>query len=290
MKLGVAGLLPAWPEINLAACRRVRAAGFCGAQWFFPRPLEVEWKEVRRVQSAFAGAGLEICQVNGAYEALVNPNEALRALGVRELSALVRLGGFLKTPSVYVRPGGMNPRGHWWPHPDNHTSATFDRLVDSLKQVCRIAEGDGVTLAIEGHVLSPLDSARRVRDLLDAVASPALKFNVDPVNFIGSVADAHDTRRVLNELFDFLGTDTVVAHAKDVGLGETLVLHIDEVPLGTGNLDYALFLRRFEQACPTGYILIEHLSDEEIPLARVALLTAAKHAGIKIINTAEQAA
>jgi len=184
----------------------------------------------------------------------------------------------------------MNPRGHWWPHPDNHTAATFDRLVDSLKQVCRIAEVDGVTLAIEGHVLSPLDSARRVRDLFDAVASPALRFNVDPVNFIGSVADAHDTRRVLNELFDFLGTDTVAAHAKDVGLGETLVLHIDEVPLGTGNLDYDLFLRRFEQACPTGYILIEHLPDEEIPLARVALLAAAKHAGVKIITTAEQAA
>jgi sugar phosphate isomerase/epimerase len=282
MKLGVAGLLPPWQAINIDACRAVRAAGFRGAQWFFPEPLAAEMADVRRVQRAFIDADLEICQVNGTYEALVNPDEGLRALGVRGLSALVRLGGFLKTPSVYIRPGGLNPRGHWWPHPENHTPATFDRLVDSLKQVSRIAEAEGVTLAIEGHVLSPLDSARRVRDLLDAVASPALKFNIDPVNFIGTVQDAHDTRRVLNELFDLLGAETVVAHAKDVALGDVLVLHIDEVLLGTGNLDYQLFLQRFEACCPDGYTLIEHLPDEKIPLARKALLLAAERSGVKL--------
>jgi len=282
MKLGVAGLLPPWQQIDVAACRSVRAAGFLGAQWFFTKPLETDLKDVRRVQTAFAEADLEICQVNGWYEALVNPDEAIRSEGVRGLSALARLGGLLQSPSVYVRPGGLNPHGHWLAHPDNHTPATFDRLVGSLKQVCRIAEAEGVTLAIEGHVLSPLDSARRVRDLFDAVASRALKFNVDPVNFIGSVADVHDTRPVLNDLFDLLGADTVAAHAKDVTLGETLVLHIDEVLLGTGTLDYPLFLRRFEQCGPDGYMLIEHLPDEKIPLARAALLAAAEQAGVNV--------
>src|SRR5512142_885764 len=140
MKLGVAGLLPTWQEIDLNACRNVLSAGFRGAQWFFSEPLSDEMADVRRVQQAFSDAGLEICQVNGSYEALVNPDEKLRALGVRGLSALVRLGGFLNTPTVYVRPGGLNPRGHWWPHPENHSPATFDRLVDSLKQVSSLAE------------------------------------------------------------------------------------------------------------------------------------------------------
>lgn len=85
----------------------------------------------------------------------------------------------------------------------------------------------------------------------------------------------------MKELFDELGQATVIAHAKDVALGETLVLHIDEVLLGTGTLDYALFLRRFEACCPDGYILIEHLPDEKIPLARTALLAAADRAGFE---------
>jgi sugar phosphate isomerase/epimerase len=284
MKLGVAGLLPHWQAIDVDACRKVRAAGFRGAQWFFPKPLETESGDVERVERAFGAAELEICQVNGAYEALVNPDAELRALGVRGLSALVRLGARLKTGSVYVRPGGLNPRGHWWPHPENHSPATFERLVDSLKQVCRVAEAEGAVLAIEGHVLSPLDSARRVRDLLDAVASPALKFNLDAANFIGTVADTHDTRRVLNELFELLGADMVAAHAKDVALGDTLVLHIDEVLLGTGTLDHGLFLRCFEACCPYGYVLIEHLPDEKIGLARENLLRVAEGLNIALME------
>jgi sugar phosphate isomerase/epimerase len=146
-----------------------------------------------------------------------------------------------------------------------------------------VAEEEGVTLVIEGHVLSVLDTARRVRDLLDAVASPALKFNIDPANFIGTARDTHDTRPVLNELFDLLGADTVAAHAKDVAIGEAMVLHIDEVLLGTGTLDYPLFLTRFEQCCPDGYILIEHLPDDKVPLARIALMKFVKQTGVNMV-------
>jgi sugar phosphate isomerase/epimerase len=284
MKLGVAGLLPSdWRKIDANICREVRQAGFRGAQWFFQAPLEADRNDVRRVQAAFSEADLDICQVNGSYEALVNPDERLRALGVRGLSALTRLGSMLHTPSVYVRPGGLNPRGHWWAHPENHVPDTFDRLIGSLKQVAGVAEVEGVTLVIEGHVLSVLDTARRVRDLLDAVASPALKFNIDPANFIGTVRDAHDTRPVLNALFDLLGADTIAAHAKDIAIGEAMVLHIDEVLLGTGTLDYPLFLTRFEQCCPQGYILIEHLPNDQVPLARTALMKFAKQTGVNIV-------
>ena len=282
MKLGVSGFLPEWRQIDLAAAQRVRAAGFRGAQWFFHKPLEAEQSDVRRVQAAFAAADLEICQVNGSYEALVNPDPDLRREGVRGLSALTRLGGQLRAPSVYVCPGGLSPYSHWSPHPENFTAATFDRLVDSLKQVCRVAEAEGVNLAIEGHVLSPLNTAARVRQLLDAVASPALKFNTDPVNFIGSVADVYDTSRVLNQLFDLLGRETIAAHAKDVALGNHLVLHIEEVLLGTGHMDYLLFLRRFEACAPQGYFLIEHLPDEKVPLARANLLPLAQAAGVHL--------
>jgi len=283
MKLGVAGLFPPdWRRIDVEICRGMRAAGFRGAQWFFTKPLEAAPADVQRVKQAFKDAQLEIAQVNGWYEALVNPDEGIRAQGVRGLIALTRLGAIVNAPSVYIRPGGLNPRGHWWPHPGNHTPETFDHLVDSLRQVCAVAETEGVILAIEGHVLSPLDSAQRVRDLLAAVASPVLKFNVDPVNFLGTVRDVHDTRRVLNELFDLLGADTVVAHAKDVSLGDNLVVHIEEVLLGTGTLDYELFLRRFEQCKPDGYVLIEHLPDEKVLLARAALVRVAERIGLQL--------
>lgn len=284
MKPGVVGLFPAdWRKIDRAAVEHVRAAGFSGAAVFFNKPLEADPSDVIRVKQAFDEAGLEVAQANGWYECLVNPDDSLRAEGVRGVQALCRIGRLLSAQTVYVRPGSLNPRGHWWPHRDNHTSETFTRLIDSLKQICPVAQGEGVTLAIEGHVLSPLDSPRRVRDLLDGVASPALKFNMDPVNFIGTVADVHDTTRVINELFDLLGADTVAAHAKDCTLGDALVVHIEEVVPGTGTLDYPLFMRRFEAICPAGYFMVEHLPDEKIAQARAALVRVAAELGIKFM-------
>ena len=218
MKLGVAGMLPHWQKIERTTAERVRAAGFLGASVFIDRPLETDRAAVLRVKAAFDAAGLAVAQANGWYECLVNPDEAVRSEGVRGLQALCRWGRLLGAETIYVRPGSLNPRGHWWPHPGNHTADTFARLVDSLRQVCPVAEREGVVLAAEGHVLSPLDTPRRVADLIEIVASPALKFNVDVVNFIGTVHDAHDPRGVTHELFDVLGTHTVAAHAKDCAL------------------------------------------------------------------------
>lgn len=284
MKLGVAGLLPSdWRKIELATTQKVRQEGFLGASLFIQKPLEVDLAEIKRVKSAFTDAGLEIAQANGWYEALVNPDDDIRLQGVQGLSALVKIGAFVGAPTTYVRPGGLSPRGHWYPHPDNHSPATFERLVDSLIRVSQVAQSEGMVLAIEGHVLSPLDSALKIRQLLDAVSSPALKFNTDPVNFFGSVKDVHNTRPVLVELDRLLGKDTVAGHAKDLALQDNLVLHIDEVLLGTGTLDYAFFLAKFQESCPDGYLLIEHLPDEKVPLARQALVKKAFDLNIPLV-------
>lgn len=295
MKLGVAGqssrpdepnavlLPPDWRTIDAAATQRVRQAGFRGAQLFIPRPREADPQDIHRVKRAFDEAELEVAQVNGWYEPLCSYDDDIRAEGVRGMQALVRIGRMVDAPSVYVRPGGHNPNGHWYAHPENHSMRTFDNIVDSLRRVCATAQEEGVTVAVEGHVLSALDTPRRVRDLLDAVGSRALKFNYDPVNFIGTVKQVHDSASVLNELYDLLGRDMVAAHAKDCRLADQLVVHIEEVVPGDGVLDYALFMRRFQDACPDGYFIIEHLPNALVPRARDFVRSAAQRHGIPLM-------
>ncbi len=282
MKLGVAGLLPAWEQIDVPAARKVREAGFRGATIFFQRPLEADPAAVRRLKSVLDEAGLEAAQANGTYEVLMNPDDRLRAQGVQGLQALIRLGRALDAKSVYVRPGSHNPHGAWYPHPENYAPQTFDHLVNSLRQAALTAQAEGMTLALEGHVLSLLDTPRRMRDVIDAVGSPALRFNTDPVNFIGTVRDAYDPSRVLDELASLLGDVTVAAHLKDLDLRDALVLHIDEVVIGEGRMDYDRLLRQLDQMDPDMYGLIEHLPDEAVPLARAGLMRAADKAGITL--------
>lgn len=281
LKMGVAGLLPAnWRHIDEHVCNAVRAAGFSGASIVIDKPLEASAEDVASVKRALDASGLVCAQANGMYERLIDADPELRALGIRGHQALTRIGRAFDAHCVYVRPGSRNPRGHWWHHADNHKQPAFDALVDSCQQIARTAEQEGMTLAIEGHVASTLDTPQRVRDLLDAVGSPALKFSMDPVNFTGTVADVHDTRRILNALFDTLARDTVILHAKDVALQDGHVVHIDEVLLGTGTMDYDLILTRMLRDMPNAYVLIEHLPDDKVPAARATIGAVAKKLGI----------
>jgi sugar phosphate isomerase/epimerase len=294
MKLGIACRLPGldepspaflpgdWRRIDSEDCRRVRAAGFRGSSLFINRPLEATAGEVQRVGKAFQRGELDIAQLNGWYEALCNPDDGLRAQGVAGMQALVRIGASLRAPTVYVRPGGLNPNGHWYAHPENHAQSTFDRIVDSLRRVLSVAETEGVLVAIEGHVLSALDTPRRMRELFDAVSSPALKFNYDPVNFIGTVKDVHDTTRILNEMNTLLGPVTAVAHAKDCRLADALVVHIDEVVLGTGTMDYPRFMTQFQRLAPDGFFIIEHLPDDQVLASAEFVVPLARQLGIPL--------
>jgi sugar phosphate isomerase/epimerase len=280
MKLGVVGLLPPWEQIDLDAARRVRLAGYRGVSIFFQRPLEADPAAVRKLKSVLDDAGLEVAQANGWYEVLVHPDEHLRAEGIRGLQALTHIGRLLDAHTVYVRPGSLSAQGPWYPHPENYVPRTSDRLVNSLRQAAQAARAEGMVLALEGHVLSLLDTPQRMCDVIEAVTSPALRFNTDPVNFIGTVKDAYDPSRVLDELVTLLGQYTVAAHLKDMAVQDKLVLHIDEVVIGEGTMDYGRLLRQLEQINPDMYGIIEHLPDEKIPQARAGLMRAAEKAGI----------
>ena len=192
----------------------------------------------------------------------------------------------LGAPNTYLRPGSLNPKGPWLPHPGNRSDEVFDRLVDSARKMCRAAEDEGVMVAVEGGAVSPLYSARRVRDFIEAVGSAALGFNQDPVNFVGGLEDAYDMPRFLGEFFDLLGDRTLGAHAKDFTVMDQLMVRFEEAEIGSGMLDHVIFLQGMQRVCPTGHVLIEHLPPERYAAAAVKYRKYASIAGIEWDNQA----
>ncbi|MCC6453526.1 MAG: sugar phosphate isomerase/epimerase [Caldilineaceae bacterium] len=281
MRLATTGFLPAdLRQVDDSVAQRLRAAGFVGCSCVFSDPTAPTASELDRLRDTLWHNGVGVAQVNGRYESLVNPDEALRRRGLETYRSLIQICARLQGDNVYVRPGSLNPGGHWWPHPENHSEATIDRLVDSLSQIARDAEEAGVVVVVEGHTVSPLDTAAKVREVIDRVNSSALKFNCDPVNFVSSVQDAYHSRRVLDDLFDTLGELNWAIHAKDMAVEDRHVVHISEVVMGRGRMDLGYMLERFAAIRPEGYVIVEHLPDELIPEARDALLAAAAKVGI----------
>jgi len=281
MLIGVAGALPDRPgDISSADVRNLAELGFQGTNVKLGGPGEAGDADLRHARGLIADAGLVIAQSNGAYGSLVGHSDADRRRGIDGLIAHMRATRVLGAHTCYVRPGGLNPNGPWFGHPDHHLDATFDRALDSLRVATRAAEDLGVVLAFEGHVLSTVDRPERVAAILDAIDSPALSFNLDPVNFIGSIWDAWRPNAVYDDLLDRARGRIAAAHWKDYVVREELVVHVDEVTPGQGVVDHARWLERLNAAEPHAWVLLEHLTLDQLAPAKQAVDAAMAHAGL----------
>lgn len=267
-------------EVDAVRAQAISRLGFTGVSCVLRDPFAYTRDDLARVRAVLADAGVRVAQANARYPDLIHPDPAERAAGLRALRQACQAGRWLEAATVYVRPGSLNPAGSWTPHPENTHPRTVARLITSLKEATAAAEDLGVVLALEGHVVSTLDTPERLREVIEAVGSPALRHNVDPVNMIATLRDAYDSTAFLGRLFGLLGPSIVAAHAKDLWVEDRLVLHLAECPIGEGLLDQATFLQLFEAACPDGYVMIEHLPDEQVPAAKRALDAAAAAASL----------
>ncbi len=125
--------------------------------------------------------------------------------------------------------------------------------------------------AVEGGVVSPLYPPARIEEFITAADSPALGFNQDPVNLIGSLEQAYDTGALITDSFDRLGRFTVCAHVKDftvVALVEALLPHYEEAEIGAGMLDQTSYLSRLQATRPGVHAYIKHLATDRFAAAR----------------------
>ncbi len=282
MLLGAASRIRAdWREISLDQLQEAASEGFSAHNLGVNDPSNIRDGDVTRIKRMFQQAGVEISQTNGNYGgALVSEDENERAAAVKFVKRMCNFTRRIGAPNTYLRPGSLNPNGAWLPHPDNRSDRVFDRLVDSTKQICAVAENEGVKLAVEGGVVCPLYSAQRVRDFIDAVGSKALGFNQDPVNFVASLDDAYDMEGFLAPFFSLLGDVTLGAHVKDFHIVDALLVHFEEADIGSGLFDHETFLKGMQRVCPRGHVLIEHIPPERFARAVIELNVYSERAGI----------
>ncbi len=283
LRLAAAGILPPDPEAVAGALPQVRALGLLGASWQLPDVERLTPELARAIARRMDDAGVALAQLlPPQYPSLVDPDPARRTAGLECLNRCGELARTLGADSLYVRPGSLNPRGPWLPHPGNHRPEVRSRLAESLTAAARRAADQGVVLALEGHVLSPVDSPEVARELLQQVDSPALRFNLDLVNFLGSVDDAYAPHAMQTRLLARVGGWIRAVHLKDVVVEEELVLHVAETVPGRGNLDLPGFLRACNATCPGAWVILEHLGLEDMPSALAAVRAAAGAAGIEL--------
>jgi sugar phosphate isomerase/epimerase len=294
MRFAVSGeLLPnRVDEFQDVHAARVRHLGYSGLFTRFDRddPFATTEEQCQRVRSIVADHGLVMVQAIGHRPPLIHPDETIRRRGVATLRQAVRIAGWLGSLSCHTGPGslaqlvdeGSDWGGAWDPHGDNWEPVCREQLVKSLKEVASTADGGGVAVGMEGHILVTLNSAEMMRGVLEEVASPAIRCDLDPVNWL-TLDTVFRSGPAIDHMCDVLGGLILNAHAKDIVVEKKLTLHLDERPAGQGILDWDTFMRRVEAIGPERYLVVEHAAVEDLPVIKGFLDHKAAELGIRVL-------
>jgi sugar phosphate isomerase/epimerase len=284
VKIGVLGLIMSdLTDVDYNLIRRAMDLGFHGVGAHLTVPANtISDKTAATVKSVIADQDVDFLQLWGPYPCIISHDERVRQAGVAGARDIVKLAAKMNVPGSGVRPTSLNPRGDWWPHPDNYAPETEERLVKSLKEIIATADDYGVDIILETHLTSTLNSAQAIRRVIERTESERVKVNLDPANFMGDLHTVFNPAPVINELFDLLEPYIDTVHVKDVYVEDHFLVHISETIIGTGIMDLDTVLRRAYNAQPDGYVIVEHLPMSLIPLAKRNLDQKLKSLGLPV--------
>ena len=202
---------------------------------------------------------VQIVALSGTYN-MIDPDIQKREAGLRKLRYVAEQCEPLGTSVITLCTGSRDPHSMWRAHPDNNAESAWKDLIYSMKQALEVTEEFNVTLAIEPEVSNVIDSAQKARRLLDEMKSPYLKVVMDGANIFHK-GELPKMRDILDEAFELLGEDIVLAHAKDLDRdGEA-----GHLAAGTGLLDYDHYIGLLDAVGYDGAVVLHGLSEEQVP-------------------------
>jgi sugar phosphate isomerase/epimerase len=162
--------------------------------------------------------GLTMAAISGTFN-MVDPSASRLEHNLRRLEVLAGACRWLDTRIITLCTGSLDPQDMWKQHPDNARKRTWERLLETVRAAVAIADRHEVTLAFEPEINNVVSSVMRARRLLDEVDSRWLKVVIDPANLL-QPGEMGRLTEVLDEAFDWIGSEIVLAHAKEPVLQE----------------------------------------------------------------------
>ncbi len=278
MRIGISGgPVPYTVDaVDERVAAKIQELGFTGVFAHFGyepalEPQAVDKGRCRNASDIFRAFGIRVVQTWGWQPNLIDPDPTQRRQAVGVVREALGVAQSLSADGIMVGSGSLNPRGAFWPHPGNHDPVARSMLVESLREAAVTAEELGLLIALEGHVMTTLDSPEVVREVIESIGSAAVRVNLDPVNFVDRLETLYGSTALIDRVFDELGSYAVSGHVKDIYAEDRLVVHLSETVLGDGLFDLERYLMRFEEAIPDAYLIVEHLPEELVPRAKSTL-------------------
>ena len=274
-----------------------------GASWFFDSPGPDEWVaaikakgysaayfppsaadgEDRCVAYAQAAerADIVIAEV-GAWSNPLSPDEETRKAAVANCKAQLALADRVGARCCVNIAGS---RGAKWDGPDplNLTAETFDMIVESVRDIIDSAKPTRTYYTLETMPTMYPDSTESYLELIAAIDRDRFAVHFDAVNLVCSPQRYYASGELIREFVRKLGPKIRSCHGKDVLLDQRFLVHLDEVPIGTGGLDLRALLTELSRLDPDTPLILEHLATEaEYDAAAAHVRSVAAEVGVKL--------
>ncbi len=286
MRLGVVGMTPAdFRDLDASHLAAIANLQLTGAASHAPIDGlgEVSSVQCAKVRGAVEAAGMDCVQFGlGSGQCLFDPEATVTAPLLDNIGRGIEVAAELQAHYCLIRTGSLNPRGSYSAAAENHRPECRERLVASLRAIADKAEAAAVTMVVETHLLTIMDSPEANASILADVGSDRMRVVMDCCNHFQAVHQVYDSRARLDDIFRLMGPIAGCGHLKDAAVRDGFVSHIDEEVPGEGNLDLGYLLQLWQQLDPDGYMLLEHLPNEKYPLAASNAHRIAANAGVEI--------
>ena len=250
-------------------------------------PGQLGQQNTKRIRDTFRSHDLPICAISG-YTNVIHPDLDRRRANVERLKEIIRNARSLGSRYVISETGTYNTESEWMSDPKNKSEEGFEACRKIIAELAQEAYDHGAMFLLETYVNNVVGSVEETVRMFAQVDHPGLGLLMDPTNYFeGHNIDAMD--KVINQVFDTLADKIKIAHAKDVaragddksekhadiGDDDALASHtfrgVGEIVLnapGTGSLNYDLYLKRLAEKHPNIPVIIEHLSEDDVPRAK----------------------
>ena len=159
--------------------------------------------------------------------------------------------------------GSFNPTVWYGPDTKNLSQEFFDLTVENCRKVIDAVKPKQTTFSIEMMGWNLPDGPDEYLRLIKAVDRPAFAVHMDVCNAINSPRRFYGNADFIRECFAKLGKWTVSCHAKDLAFIPEMNVHFKEVVPGTGQVDYATYLREISKLSVDAPLMLEHLQTPE---------------------------
>ena len=228
----------------------------CVGQPTLPEVLDANI--ITQLRGNCGARGIEIAGVSGTFN-MIDPDVRNRRERLSRLPVLAQATRALGCNLITLCTGTRDPEDMWRAHPDNNLAQAWRDLLSSMEESIAVAEQHDILLGVEPETGNVVSSTRKARQLLDELHSSRVKIVLDPANLFHA-GKVERIRETTEEAFQLLGTDIVMAHAKELSADGAS----GDVAPGRGVLDWDYYFTTLAQMNFRGPIVIHGLAERDV--------------------------